>query len=135
MLRTGHHWRRVILISPLLLAFVAALIPIFWPPREEPDDDFYIAATQIIPVLLVALIVEVRLEKRWGRRDGRRYGNLIVAFLLVGELSALLEAADILGVMASLSVTGAGLVGGFVAVTVVAVAPSKWFGDAEDAPT
>ena len=132
MARMRDGWRPVVLVAPLVLAVIAGLVPILWPPDREPDDDFYTAAAQIIPVLLLALIVEGRSAELWRRSDGRSYGQVIVVVLLIGELSTMLEAGDILGVMASLSVTSAALIGGFAAVTVVAVAPSEWFGKPAD---
>jgi hypothetical protein len=59
---------------------------------------------------------------------------LIVASLLVGELSAILEGGDIVGAMLSLSVTGAGLVGGFVAVELVIVVDKDCFGKPQQNP-
>jgi hypothetical protein len=47
-----------------VFAFAAAVIPILW-ATEEPDDDFYNAAAQIIPVLLLPLIVEAQLADLW----------------------------------------------------------------------
>ena len=46
---------------------------------------------------------------------------------LADRAAALLEAADIFGAMASLSITAAGLMGGFAAVVLAALVPSDWF--------
>lgn len=100
-----------------------------------PDPSFYETCAQIIPVLIVALAVESRARDFWGKM-ATAYNAQIVAFLAVGELSALLAASEALssdeyydpGVVgptlgasyAMLGATMAGLVAGFVAVLVLA---------------
>jgi hypothetical protein len=127
-------WNLLVLASPVLLAVVSALVPLVAPPAEEPDEDFYMAAAQVIPVILLAMIVETRLTDVWRTPDGRPWGQIVIAGLLVAEAAALLEAADIFGVMASLSVTAAGLMGGFAAVALAAVVPTGWLASPSPPP-
>lgn len=127
--RAPAFFRVGVLSLPLLLAIAAILVVTLSPGDNLPDDDFHIAAAEIIPVLLLAMVVEQRTTALWGGRRGRAYGGAIVAFLLVGELSAILQAGDILGqAELAAALTGAGLVGGFAAVALVAVVPSDWLG-------
>ena len=118
-----------VLCLPLVFAIAAILVVVLAPGSNLPDDDFHIAAAQIIPVLLLAMVVEQRTTALWGGRRGRVYGGAIVAFLLVGELSAILQSSDILAqAELAAALTAAGLVGGFAAVALVAVVPGDWLG-------
>ena len=102
-----------------------------------PTTSFYETCAQVIPVLIVALSVESRARDFWGN-IATAYNAQIVAFLAVGELSALLAASGALasdnyepalGVVgptlgasyAMLGATMAGLVAGFIAVLVLAL--------------
>jgi|tagenome__1003787_1003787.scaffolds.fasta_scaffold19482831_1 hypothetical protein len=117
-------WRALALAVPVLFALGAALIVGVGDVGELPRDDFHSAAAQIIPVLLLALVVEGQSNDLWGTPEGRPVRTVVLLMLLLGELSALLETGDILARdELSAAITAAGLVGGFVAVVLVALLP------------
>jgi len=109
-----------------MFAVGAFLIVLLGDIGELPKDEFHNTAAQIIPVLLLALVVESRPDAIWGTESARPIRALVLAFLLIGELSALLETGDVLAQdEISAAATGAGLVVGFVAVVLVALMPAS----------
>jgi hypothetical protein len=125
----------------VLAAIVAAVLALV-SSGDGPAQSFYGTAAAIIPVLMVALAVEGRAADAFEGESGNAYRVLLFVFLLMGETCALLGASGIFrghihaastmfqgGAVAEshalVSViaagTGAGLVGGFVMIAVLAV--------------
>jgi hypothetical protein len=139
--RPGARW---ILVIPALCS-VAAVFVVRFAPFGPPNDDYYGIAAQIIPVLLVALAIEGRSGSFWAARGARLYAAVLLLFLVIGELSALLAATGTLThtlydaqgnavgesegpVLLLITLTTAGLVGGFVGVLLVALVDPAWLG-------
>ena len=119
------------------LGFILLIVAVFavvvfaavrWVPvGSYPGDSFFDLAAQTIPILLVALAVEAQARQFDLERTGRRIRIAAVILLALGEIAAILVSASLFtpdpGVVSDIFVvtTAAGLLGGFLAVIVVAV--------------
>jgi 4-hydroxybenzoate polyprenyltransferase len=77
---------------PIVAVLTAAVLYGLWkdPGADRPSAEFHQIASQIIPVLLLAVVVEQ--SDRWRRRRSPWPAQVIVA-LLVGEIAAMIAVA------------------------------------------